>query len=62
MRGSKWANFAEFNFADEQFSDKDFAHLTLFSQRKKKSNFADRAIYLNRSITVYIDFNSKMRL
>jgi len=41
--------FREFNYADEQFSDKLFAHfdphflpiLTLFSQRKKKSNFAD---------------------
>jgi len=47
--------FAEFNFADEQFSDKNFAHfdsvahfdhhfspiLTVFSQReKKKLNFA----------------------
>jgi len=29
MRGSKWANFAEFNFTDEQFSDKNFAILTL---------------------------------
>jgi len=26
MRGSKWANFVEFNFVDELFSDKNFAH------------------------------------
>jgi len=45
--------FAEFNFANEQFSDKSFAHfdpltyfnthfshiLTLFSQREKKIKF-----------------------
>jgi len=52
MRMSKWANFAEFfaefNFADEQFSDRNFSHFDphfapiltlishLFSQRKKK--------------------------
>jgi len=36
MRWSKWANFAEFNFANEQFSDKDFAHFDPLFQRKKK--------------------------
>jgi len=48
MRGSKWVNFAEFKIADEQFSDKNFAHfdpfLTFwpsFLRKKKKSNFAD---------------------
>jgi len=42
MREPKWANFA-----DEQFSDKNFAYFNplahfdpLFSERKKKSNFA----------------------
>jgi len=43
MGGSKWANFAEYNFADEQFSVKNFAHFDLisrpfslfFSKRKK---------------------------
>jgi len=28
--------FVQFNFADEQFSDKNLTILTLFSQRKKK--------------------------
>jgi len=42
-------NFAEFNFAYEKFSDKNFAHFDpLFSGKEKKSNFvefkfADRA-------------------
>jgi len=41
--------FAEFNFADEPFSDKNFAHFDpprphfdpLFSEKEKKSNFAE---------------------
>jgi len=37
MRRSKWANLAEFNFADEH---------PLFSEKEKKSNFADRAYFL----------------
>jgi len=39
MRASKWANFAKFNIADEQFSDKNFAHFDPISQRKKKFRF-----------------------
>jgi len=50
----KWANFAEFNFTDEQFLDKDFAYFDshsffahvdpLFSEKEKnqisrKNNF-----------------------
>jgi len=32
--------FAEFNLADEQFSDKSFAHFDpLFSEKEKQSNF-----------------------
>jgi len=32
--------FVEFNFADEQFSDKNFAHFNpLFSEKEKKINF-----------------------
>jgi len=56
MRRSKWANFAVFNFVDEQFLDKDFAHFDLspsflahfdsFLRERKKSNFADRAVIM----------------
>jgi len=48
MRGSKWANFAKFNFADEQFPENNFARFDppahfdpLFSEREKKNQISE---------------------
>jgi len=38
--------FAEFNFVDEQFSDKDFAHFDpLFSEKEKNQNKKKRNFF-----------------